>query len=134
VSAVPPVILFDGICHLCNGAVRFVLRHDRQKRFVFAPLQSKAATTVLARYPDADSLPDSIVLADARGLHTRSDAAFGIARQLGFPWSWLAMGRLLPRPVRDGVYDWIARRRYRWFGRREACMVPTDEVRDRFLT
>ena len=129
-----PVILFDGVCNLCNGAVRFVLRRERLRRFAFAPLQSAAATALLARHASSGALPDSIVLVDAAGLHTRSSAALRIARQLRFPWMLLAAGLVVPRPIRDAVYDVIARRRYRWFGRQQACMVPSDDVRDRFLT
>ena len=128
-----PLILFDGVCHLCNGAVRFTLRFDRRKRFRFAPLQSAAAADQLARHRAAGPLPDSIMLLDRDGLHTRSEAVLRIARHLQFPWPMLVAGRLVPRPLRDRLYDLVARRRYRWFGRRDTCMVPTAEVRDRFL-
>jgi predicted DCC family thiol-disulfide oxidoreductase YuxK len=133
VTPEPPVILFDGVCHLCNGAVRFTLRHDHEKRFLFAPLQSAPARALLARHEAGGRLPDSIVLVDADGLHTRSEAVLRIARRLRFPWRLLVAGRLMPRPMRDRVYDLVAGRRYRWFGKRDTCMVPTDEVRDRFL-
>ncbi|MBL0928319.1 MAG: DUF393 domain-containing protein [Phycisphaerales bacterium] len=133
----PTIILFDGACNLCNGVVAFVIPRDPAGRFRFAPLQSHAAAAALAGVglmplaPGAE--PDSmVVIAQGRALE-RSDAALAVARGLPWPWRWLAVLGLLPRPVRDGAYRFIARRRYRWFGRRPACMVPTPGARARFL-
>jgi len=130
----PPVLLFDGVCNLCNGAVAFVIRRDPRARLRFAPLQSPAADALLASLGVArDRLPDSFVLVEDGRVHVRSTAALRVARRLRFPWPLLAVFLLVPRWLRDPVYDLVARNRYRWFGRREACMVPTAELRARFL-
>ena len=128
-----PVLLFDGVCNLCHGAVRFVLDHDREARFRFAPLQSEVGRALLARFELDPAALDTIVLIDEAGAHLRSDAALRIARRLGAPWSWLGPLAAIPRPLRDAVYDFIARRRYRWFGRKDVCPIPRPEWRERFL-
>ena len=130
-----PLILFDGVCNLCNAAVAWVVERDRSRAFRFASLQSQAAARAIEAAGEMSdrALPDSIVLIDSAGVHTRSDAAIRIGRRLGLPWSLAVVGYLLPRGVRDGVYSWMARNRYRWFGRRDSCMVPTPGVRERFL-
>ena len=127
------VILFDGVCNLCNGAVQFVIERDHSARFRFAALQSAAAAPLLRDAASGQSLPDSIVLVEDGRVFTRSTAALRIARGLGFPWAaayWLIA---IPRPLRDRVYDFVARNRYNWFGRRDICMVPTPALRARFL-
>lgn len=129
----PAVILFDGACNLCNGWVDFVLRRDRDERFRFASLQSGAAAPFLVQYAGADSLPDSVILVDEAGMHVRSTAVLRILRELGWPWSFAIAGILIPRPLRDGLYDIIARKRYQWFGRRDSCRLPTPEEKSRFL-
>jgi predicted DCC family thiol-disulfide oxidoreductase YuxK len=128
-----PIILFDGVCHLCNGTVRFVLARDRAGRFRFATLQSAAAHRLLASHGGASAVPDSVVLLGGGRLLTRSDAILAVAAGLGWPWAALGAARVVPRGLRDAVYDLVARHRYRWFGRREVCMVPGPEVRARFL-
>lgn len=139
-----PIILFDGVCNLCNGAVKWVIRYDRHARFRFASLQSETARRLIAENgPSLQqgsggrgsgmALPDSVVLiADGR-VRVKSDAALGIARRLGWPWRAAAAGLIVPRVLRDAVYAWVARHRYRWFGKRDACMVPTPGMRARFL-
>jgi predicted DCC family thiol-disulfide oxidoreductase YuxK len=128
-----PVLLFDGVCNLCHGAVRFVLDRDRAARFRFAPLQSEAGRALLTHFALDPNAIDAVVLIDAAGAHTRSDAALRVARILGAPWSWLGPLAAIPRPLRDAVYDFIARHRYRWFGRKDACPLPRPEWRERFL-
>ncbi len=131
-----PIILFDGVCNLCISAVQRVIERDKGGRFYFASLQSDAARRELEKLLGAeeiDALPDSIVLLDPEGVHTRSAAALRIARGLGFPYALLRLGVVLPRPVRDAIYDLIARNRYRWFGRRDTCMTPTPDLAARFL-
>jgi len=127
------VILFDGVCNLCNGAVRFVIERDRAARFQFAALQSAAAAPLLGDAASGQSLPDSIVLVENGRVFTRSTAALRIARGLSFPWSAAYWFIAVPRPFRDWVYDLVARNRYNWFGRRDICMVPTPALRARFL-
>jgi len=125
------VLLFDGVCTLCNGFVRFVIERDPAGRFQFAPLQSDAARRLLSAAPQP--LPDSLVLVENGRLFMRSTAALRVARGLRFPWPLAYVFVAVPRPVRDWVYDAVARNRYRWFGRRDVCMVPTPELRSRFL-
>lgn len=126
-------ILFDGVCNLCNGFVRFVIARDSGARFRFAALTSPAAGALLQRNGVAAPIPDSIVLMEEGTAYFRSDAALRIARGLRFPWPLLYGFVLVPRAIRDRVYDFIAARRYRWFGRRDACMIPTPELKQRFL-
>jgi predicted DCC family thiol-disulfide oxidoreductase YuxK len=127
------VVLFDGVCNLCNGFVQFVIPRDPDGYFRFAALNSEAATKVLSTARHHGPLVDSIVLVEDGGVYVRSAAALRIARWLGFPWV-LGYGLMIvPRPLRDAIYDLVARRRYRWFGRRETCMVPSPGIRDRFL-
>jgi predicted DCC family thiol-disulfide oxidoreductase YuxK len=125
--------LFDGECNLCNGAVQFVLRRDPRARFRFASLQSAAGRAVLEATGNRAALPDSIVLVQHGRVLVKSTAALAIARGLRWPWPLLAVFWLVPYPVRDLVYDWVARNRHRWFGRRQECWVPTPALRERFL-
>jgi predicted DCC family thiol-disulfide oxidoreductase YuxK len=128
-----PILLFDGVCNLCHAAVRFVLRRDREAVFRFAPLDSEFGRRLTAGgFPDGDP-PDSVILVEDGQLHVRSEAALRIARRLGGPWSALRVLRLLPRSLRDRMYDTVARNRYRWFGRMDACPRPDARLRDRFL-
>ncbi len=133
-----PTILFDGVCNLCNGAVQFIIRRDPRARFRFAALDSPAAGALLAGTTALPALPDSIILIEpgtpSARLSTQSTAILRIARGLRFPWPLLSIFILIPRPIRDWVYSVIARNRYRWFGRRESCMVPTPDLRERFLS
>jgi predicted DCC family thiol-disulfide oxidoreductase YuxK len=131
-GAPPIVVIFDGLCRFCDGTVQFILAHDRRGAFRFAPSQSAAASPLLARcgLPPA---PGTIVLIDRDGCWTRSDATLRIARALGFPWSIFAVLLWLPRALRDPVYAFVARRRLQWFGRRDACRIPTPEQARRFL-
>ncbi len=126
-----PVLLFDGECGLCNGAVDFLLRHDRRARFRFAALQSPAGRRLRA----ASGVPasaDSMVLLEGGRVWLRSEAVLRTAVFLGPPWSWCAALRALPRPLRDRAYDALARARLRLFGRRP-CRLPTPAERERFL-
>jgi len=126
------VILFDGVCNLCNGGVQFVVARDPSGRFHFAPLQSAAASRLIAS-SGVTSLPDSIVLVEEGKVWTRSTAVLRIARRLKFPWPAAYAMIIVPRPLRDWIYNLVARNRYRWFGKREVCMVPTPALRARFL-
>lgn len=128
-----PVVLFDGTCNLCNASVQFVLRRDPRARFRFAALQSPAAAALLAAAGWQGPRPDSVALVAGGRVLWKSSAALAIARGLRWPWPLLAVFALVPRPLRDVVYDFVARRRLRWFGRQEACMVPTPALRARFL-
>jgi predicted DCC family thiol-disulfide oxidoreductase YuxK len=127
------VLLFDGVCTLCNGFVQFVIRRDPAGRFQFAPLQTGAAHRLLATH-GSHPLPDSLVLVERDRVFTRSVAALRVARGLRFPWPLAYVLIAVPRPLRDWAYDIVARHRYRWFGRRDVCMVPTPELQSRFLS
>jgi len=127
------VILFDGVCNLCNAAVTFVIDRDPEGSFQFAPLQSGAAEELLGRYGVAVGRLESIVLIEDGHAYTHSAAALRIARRLKGPWPLLYPAIFLPRPLRDRVYAWVAANRYRWFGKRDACRLPTPELRKRFL-
>jgi predicted DCC family thiol-disulfide oxidoreductase YuxK len=132
-SSEPALILFDGVCNLCNATVRFIIARDPRARFRFAPLQSDAACERLARAGGVPAGQASVVLIENGRLYTRSAAALRIARALRFPWPMLYGLIVIPRPIRDRAYEFVARRRYRWFGRSQACVLPTPELRDRFL-
>ena len=124
-----PVILFDGVCNLCTGSVQFVIERDSRKRFRFASLQSPVAERLLGRREDLESI---ILLQDGK-TYRKSGAALRIARRLDGLWPLLAVLLIIPGFLRDAVYDWIGRRRYRMFGRREACWLPSVDLADRFL-
>jgi len=126
-------VLFDGVCNLCNGFVQFVIPRDPHAYFRFAALDSEAAARVLSTARHGGPIVDSIVLVEDGVVYVRSAAALRIARRLGFPWVFGYALMIVPRPLRDAIYDLVARRRYRWFGRRETCMVPGPGVRERFL-
>ncbi|SDJ92487.1 Predicted thiol-disulfide oxidoreductase YuxK, DCC family [Halovenus aranensis] len=128
-----PVLLFDGVCNLCNWSVQFIIERDPEGVFSFAPLQSAAAGTLLARHGlDPDHL-DSVVLVEEDRCYTGSTAALRAAAHLGGVYRLLWSLRFVPRQVRDRVYDFVAERRYDWFGRRDQCMVPGPDIEARFL-
>ena len=124
-----PVILFDGVCNLCTGSVQFVIVRDSRKQFRFASLQSPVAERLLGRRDDLESM----VLVEDGAIYRKSTAALRIARRLDGLWPALAVFLVVPRFLRDAVYDWIGRRRYRMFGKRAACWVPSPELAERFL-
>jgi predicted DCC family thiol-disulfide oxidoreductase YuxK len=130
--AARPVILFDGVCNLCHGSVRFIIDRDPHARFAFASLQSDVGRALLAEHGAAADL-GSVVLVEDGVCHHRSTAALRIARRLSGAWPLLYALIVVPRPVRDAVYGWVARNRYRWFGRTDACRIPTPEHAHRFL-
>jgi predicted DCC family thiol-disulfide oxidoreductase YuxK len=127
-----PIIFFDGVCGLCNRFVDLVLDVDRARIFRFAPLQGETARALLPPQP-ADPLAWSMLYLDEHGLHDESDATLGVYRRLGGLWSLLALLRFVPRAIRNPVYRFVARNRYRWFGRRDTCRLPTPDEAARFL-
>ncbi len=126
------VILFDGVCNLCNGAVQFILRRDRAAYFRFASLQGQSGSALLAEHGQVNDLSSMVLIEDGQ-LYTKSDAALRICRHLGAAWPILTLLRVIPRPIRDLVYSFVANRRYRWFGQSQSCMLPSPEQRARFL-
>lgn len=131
----PAVILFDGVCNLCSASVKFVLKRDPDSYFQFAAIQSAAGSKRLgdAGVTPRDGDPDSIVLIENGTIYTRSSAALRIARRLSGLWPMFYAFIVVPRPLRDLAYRLVAHYRYRWFGRQDVCMVPTPEIRARFL-
>lgn len=128
-----PVLFFDANCLLCNGSVRFILRHERRPSIIFAPINGTTWKEMFGA-DAAPGPPQSVVLVDDSGVHTKSKAVLRIQRHMGGGWSWLArFGAVVPPLVRDFFYDMIARHRYRWFGRTDECLLPTPENRRRFL-
>ena len=128
-----PVVLFDGVCNFCNGAVNFIIRHDRRGKFKFAPLQSGIGQDLKAKHGIGDDV-DSIVLVEDERAFTHSTAGLRIAKGLGGVWSLAYVFIIVPAVIRDFFYKVFAKYRYRMFGRTEACMLPTADVRARFLT
>jgi predicted DCC family thiol-disulfide oxidoreductase YuxK len=137
-TSLHPVVLFDGVCNLCSATVQFVIKRDPRARFRFGALQSPEGAALLTRAMGrtltAADPPDSLLLIEDDRLYARSSAVLRIVRKLRFPWPLLYACAIVPRAIRDSVYDLIARRRYRWFGRQGVCMVPTAELRSRFIS
>ncbi len=129
-----PILLFDGVCNLCNSSVQFIIRHDPKGIFRFAALQSDVGKQLLQQ---ANMSPDSIhtvVLYESGTFYTHSDAPLRVVRHLRGAWPLLYGLVLIPRFIRDAIYRWIARHRYRWFGQRASCMIPTPDLRARFIS
>ena len=133
-----PIILYDGVCGLCNLFVQFVLRHDKRALFRFAPLQSQFAQSIISRHSVDSGLMQTVYVVSNSGenehLLGRAEAALFVMKELGGVWRMLSvLARVLPRRLRDVVYDWVARHRYQAFGRHQTCPVPSPDVRQRFL-
>lgn len=128
-----PVILFDGVCNFCNGAVNFIIRHDGEKKFKFAPLQSEIGEKLRAKYGIEENI-DSIILVENDRAYTHSTAGLRVAKDIGGIWSLGYAFIIVPMFIRDFIYRLFAKNRYRLFGRQDACMLPTLDVRERFLT
>ncbi|MGC3945606.1 MAG: thiol-disulfide oxidoreductase DCC family protein [Chryseolinea sp.] len=127
------VVLFDGVCNLCNGFVQFLIRRDPKGIFKFASLQSDYGRQQLIHHHlDPDAL-HSVIVIDKGKLYDRSDAVFRIVGLLPGLWPLLGVFRIFPRFITDGLYNWMAGARYRWFGRRDSCMVPDPALKSRFL-
>ncbi len=126
-------VLFDGVCNLCNGTVQFVIKRDRAAIFRFASLQSDYAQHLLRQVNlPANQLYSVIVFEDGVA-YQKSDAALRIARHLSGFWRWLYIFRFVPKFIRDGLYNFIATNRYRFFGKQDHCMIPTPQLRARFV-
>ena len=128
-----PIILFDGVCNLCNGAVQFVIRHDKDEKFLFAALQSSFGQQLLQRHQLPSQQLDSVILLQDEKVYTKSTAALKVCRQLNGASKLMYFFIIVPKFIRDGVYGWIASHRYKWFGKRESCIIPTKELNAKFL-
>ncbi|MGW9686353.1 thiol-disulfide oxidoreductase DCC family protein [Flagellimonas sp. 2504JD1-5] len=128
------IILFDGVCNLCNGAVQFIIKRDKKDVFRYAALQSEVGKQLIAERAIDTSKVDSIILIEPSVAYfTKSDAAIQISQDFGGLWKAMTIFTWIPKIFRDGIYDLIAKNRYKWFGRKDACMIPTPELKAKFL-
>lgn len=127
------IILYDGVCNLCNGAVTFVIKRDKKDVFKFAALQSEIGQEIISKFKIDTSKVDSIILITGERHYEKSAAALQIAENLSGAYPLLSIFLVVPKIIRDGVYDYIAKNRYKWFGKRESCMVPSERLRGKFL-
>ena len=128
-----PVILFDGVCNLCSGAVQFIIKHDRKKLFRFASLQSKFGEEVMKHFGLPVDQYNSFILLEKEKIYTRSKGALKVAKKLNGLYFLLYAFIIVPRFIRDAVYNFIARKRYNWFGKKETCWIPTPELKNLFI-
>jgi predicted DCC family thiol-disulfide oxidoreductase YuxK len=127
-----PVILFDGVCNLCSGSVQFILKRDKEKRFLFASLQSAYGQKTLAQFNlPLDNFNSFILYQDGK-IFSKSTGALKMFSLLS-GWGWVKIFWIVPKFIRDAVYNLIANNRYKWFGKKEECMIPTKELKERFL-
>ncbi len=128
-----PVIFFDGFCNLCNAAVQFAIERDRKNVFRFSSLQSDYAQEKLVHFNIQPKQGESMVLLENGKVYERSTAALKVARKLGGLWPLLYGFIIIPRFIRDSVYNYVGKNRYKWFGKKESCWVPTPELKEKFL-
>jgi len=131
-SELEKIILFDGVCNYCNAMINIAIRHDKRGALKFATLQSKTGTQLKEQYHIPSEI-DSVIFIENSNVYTYSDAALRIARYLRWPAKALYGFIIIPKFIRQPIYRWIARNRYKWFGKRKECMVPTADVKSRFL-
>ncbi|MGB0863499.1 MAG: thiol-disulfide oxidoreductase DCC family protein [Saprospiraceae bacterium] len=127
------VILFDGVCNLCNGFVQFTIERDKDQYFKFASLQSEVAKEILKPFGLDNQTLSTVILVENGKCYTKSTAGLRIMNQFGGLWSLVTVLLIFPKFIRDVVYDFIARNRYKWFGEKESCWIPTPELKQRFL-
>jgi len=128
------LILFDGVCNLCNASVQYVIKHDKKDMFLFAALQGVVGQQIIKEYDIDTDKTDSIILYSGKQkLSYKSTAALNIAKHLGFPINLMTLFFIIPLVIRNWVYDIIARNRYKWYGKRDQCMIPAPELKSKFL-
>ncbi|MGJ5640962.1 thiol-disulfide oxidoreductase DCC family protein [Formosa sp. S-31] len=128
------LVLFDGVCNLCESSVLFIIKHDKKNKFKFSPLESDISRFIISTHQIDTKKTDSILLyTPDKKLYAKSTAALKIAAQLGFPINLLSLFLILPKLIRDYVYSFMAKHRYRWFGKKEACLVPTSDLKSKFI-
>ena len=128
-----PVLLFDGVCNLCNNVIQFVIKHDKQRLIRYASLQSKIGIEIQKRFGHDVGNLDTVVLVVNNTILTESTAILNIMLLFGMPWKLLYILIIIPKPIRDIMYRVVAKNRYRWFGKKDSCMIPTPELRSLFL-
>ena len=131
-NTIHPVILFDGVCNLCSGSVQFILKRDKDKKFLFASLQSSFGQKILTQFNLPTDNFNSFILYQDGKIFSKSTGALKMFSQLQ-GWKWVRIFWIVPKLIRDTVYSLIANNRYKWFGKKEECMVPTPELKERFL-
>jgi predicted DCC family thiol-disulfide oxidoreductase YuxK len=127
------IILFDGFCNLCSTWVRVLHRLDRKQVFQFAPLQSPEIQAMISRASPEPPAADSVLYLEKGDFYQKSEAVLRILGALSFPWNLFRIFMVIPRPIRDRIYDFVARHRYRWFGKKDHCLLPSASLKDRFL-
>lgn len=130
------IVLFDGVCNLCNSAVQFIIKRDKKNIFLFSALQSQATEQLLQQQGiklNNTKQPESIIVLSKGKCYDKSSAALIIAKHLGCFWSLMHVFWIIPKPLRDAVYMFISRNRYKWFGKQESCMIPTPELKAKFI-
>lgn len=133
-STMKSLIFFDGVCTLCNNSIDFIIRKDNKGRFLVGSLQDEYSKKILSKYDVKEDYLDSLVLLEKDEVYYRSTAALKIARHLSGLWPIFYPLILLPRFLRDPVYDWIGQNRYRWFGKKDSCRIPTPEEKEKFIS
>lgn len=128
-----PVILFDGVCNLCNASVQFIIKHDKKSVFRFTSLQSEFGKRIIEKHDLATKNIDSVMLLENNAVQLKSTAALQIAKRLGGIYSALYVFIIIPKFMRDSIYDFVARNRYHWFGKQESCMIPKPELKKLFI-
>lgn len=128
-----PVLLFDGVCNLCDGSVQFILRHEKNSDLKFAAIQSEAGQKLLSQKGIDPGQIDSVILIKGGKVYTESDAVLNVTKFLRFPYGLCNVLLVVPKPVRNFFYKKVASNRYRWFGKRDSCMMPTPSLKNRFL-
>lgn len=128
-----PIVLFDGVCNFCNAVVNFLIQQDKKKVLRFAAMQSETGKKLLLQYHFPPDYLKSFVLIENGKAYTKSTAALRLYNHLPWYWKWIQAFWAVPKPLRDGVYGAISDKRYKWFGKKDQCMVPTPDMRSRFL-
>lgn len=131
-TATHPILLYDGVCNLCNSSVQFTIKHDKYNRIRFAALQSEVGKALLTKHQLSEKL-DSVIFIENNKAYTKSDAPLHVTKYFGGLYPLARVFLIVPKFIRNSIYDWIAKNRYRWFGKQESCMMPTPEIRARFL-
>ena len=127
------IVLFDGVCNLCSNSVQFILKRDKKNQFLFGSLQGNYGQQMLGQYQLPATEFNSFMLIEGDKLYTRSSGALRMLKHLGGAWSLLYAFIIVPKFIRDGIYNWIARNRYKWFGKKEECWLPRPEWKAKFL-
>lgn len=128
-----PIVVFDGVCNLCNNVVKFIIKRDKRNQFRFASFQGKKGNEILKHFRLNENDTNSFLLIQGDKIYFRSGGALRVLKKLGGWYSLLYAFIIVPKFLRDPIYNWVARNRYKWFGKKDSCMVPTTELKERFL-